>query len=191
MFRSLSSTPAMPRTFIRSEYGCFPTYTYRHFFSSRSSETNYTLMIFSVIFLAVYVVVLVICRKADVSIQKTTGSFLLPENNPSDRFLYAVTIDTGLRSRTRMTAKVLIIVTGYENESEIRMRDHRCMNFWIFVEYWQVHIVLYGDKGVSQTRELSSSDSKLFTCNSRNTFILRYSECSFHTFIIFDTHNVS
>uniref|UniRef100_A0A8C1U2C3 Uncharacterized protein n=1 Tax=Cyprinus carpio TaxID=7962 RepID=A0A8C1U2C3_CYPCA len=104
------------------------------------SETNYILIIFSVIFLALYVVVLVICRKADVSIQKTTGSFLLPENNPSDRFLYAVTIDTGLRSRTRMTAKV--------------------------------HIVLYGDKGVSQTRELSSSDSKLFTCNSRNTFIL-------------------
>ncbi|KTG46295.1 hypothetical protein cypCar_00011285, partial [Cyprinus carpio] len=110
------------------------------FFLSRSSETNYILIIFSVIFLALYVVVLVICRKADVSIQKTTGSFLLPENNPSDRFLYAVTIDTGLRSRTRMTAKV--------------------------------HIVLYGDKGVSQTRELSSSDSKLFTCNSRNTFIL-------------------
>uniref|UniRef100_A0A673G3S9 Polycystic kidney disease 1 like 1 n=1 Tax=Sinocyclocheilus rhinocerous TaxID=307959 RepID=A0A673G3S9_9TELE len=110
------------------------------FFLSRSSETNYILIISSVIFLALYVVVLVICRKADVSIQKTTGSFLLPENNPSDRFLYAVTIDTGLRSRTRMTAKV--------------------------------HIVLYGDKGVSQTRELSSSDSKLFTCNSRNTFIL-------------------
>ncbi|XP_043083010.1 polycystic kidney disease 1 like 1 [Puntigrus tetrazona] len=104
------------------------------------SETNYILIIFSVIFLALYVVLLVICRKADVSIQKTTGSFLLPENNPSDRFLYAVTIDTGLRSRTRMTAKV--------------------------------HFVLYGDKGVSQTRELSSSDSRLFTCNSRNTFIL-------------------
>ncbi|XP_056110015.1 polycystic kidney disease 1 like 1 [Rhinichthys klamathensis goyatoka] len=104
------------------------------------SKTNYTLIILSVIFLALYVVVLVLCKKADVSIQKTTGSFLLPENNRSDRFLYAVTIDTGFRSRTRMTAKV--------------------------------HIVLYGDDGVSQTRELSSSDSKLFTCNSRNTFIL-------------------
>jgi len=62
-----------------------------------------------------YVLVLVLCKKADVSIQKATGSFLLPENNPSDRFLYAVTIDTGFRSRTRMTAKVLILVTiaGY------------------------------------------------------------------------------
>ncbi|XP_067290401.1 polycystin-1-like protein 1 [Pseudorasbora parva] len=105
-----------------------------------SSKTNYTLIILSVIFLALYVVVLVFCRNADVSKQKTTGSFLLPENSPSDRFIYAVTIDTGFRSRTRMTAKV--------------------------------HIVLYGDVGVSQTRELSSSDSKLFTRNSRNTFIL-------------------
>lgn len=76
-------------------------------FLSCSFKTNYILIIFSVIFLALYVVVLVICRKADVSIQKTTGSFLLPENNPSDRFLYAVTVDTGLRSRTRMTAKVV------------------------------------------------------------------------------------
>ncbi|XP_050953668.1 polycystic kidney disease 1 like 1 isoform X2 [Labeo rohita] len=119
---------------ITSSYNSADVSQFIHF------KTNYILIIFSVIFLALYVVVLVICRKADVSIQKTTGSFLLPENNPSDRFLYAVTVDTGLRSRTRMTAKV--------------------------------HIVLYGDKSVSQTRELSSSHSKLFTCNSRNTFIL-------------------
>lgn len=43
------------------------------------------------------------------------------------------------------------------------------MFFWC-----QVYIVLYGDKGVSQTRELSDPDHTLFTCNSRATFILRY-----------------
>ncbi|KAI7792791.1 putative polycystic kidney disease protein 1-like 1 [Triplophysa rosa] len=105
-----------------------------------NSNTNYTLIIVSVMFLTLYVVVLVISTHTDVSMQKTTGSFLLPENNPLDQFLYAVTIQTGFRSRTKMTARV--------------------------------HIVLYGDDGVSQTRELSSTDSKLFTCNSRNTFIL-------------------
>ncbi|XP_056594831.1 polycystic kidney disease 1 like 1 isoform X1 [Triplophysa dalaica] len=105
-----------------------------------NSNTNYTLIIVSVLFLTLYVVVLVISTHTDVSMQKTTGSFLLPENNPLDQFLYAVTIQTGFRSRTKMTARV--------------------------------HIVLYGDDGVSQTRELSSTDSKLFTCNSRNTFIL-------------------
>ncbi|XP_073796725.1 polycystin-1-like protein 1 isoform X2 [Danio rerio] len=104
------------------------------------SKPNYIPVILAVIFLALHIMVSVICRKADVSLQKTTGSFLLPENNPSDRFLYAVTIDTGFRSRTRMTAKV--------------------------------YIVLHGDEGVSQTREVSSSDSRLFTNNSRNTFIL-------------------
>ncbi|XP_049331814.1 polycystic kidney disease 1 like 1-like [Astyanax mexicanus] len=35
-----------------------------------------------------------------------------------------------------------------------------------------VYIMLYGESGVSQTRELSSSDHKLFTSNSTNTFIL-------------------
>ncbi|XP_051538185.1 polycystic kidney disease 1 like 1 [Myxocyprinus asiaticus] len=103
------------------------------------SNTNYTLIIVSVIFLVLYMVMLVICRKADASKQNPTGSFLLPENNPSDQFLYAVTIDTGFRSRIRMTAKV--------------------------------HIVLYGEESVSQTRELSSPDLKVFTCNSRSTFI--------------------
>ncbi|XP_056306085.1 polycystic kidney disease 1 like 1 [Danio aesculapii] len=109
------------------------------------SKLNYIPVILAVIFLALHIMVSVICRKADVSLQKTTGSFLLPENNPSDRFLYAVTIDTGFRSRTRMTAKV--------------------------------YIVLHGDDGVSQTREISSSDSRLFTNNSRNTFILSSPEC--------------
>lgn len=71
-----------------------------------SSNTNYTLIIVSVIFLILYVVLLVVSRRTDVSIQKTTGFFLLPENNPSDQFLYSVTIYTGFRSRTRMTARV-------------------------------------------------------------------------------------
>lgn len=137
---------------------------------SCSSKTNDIPIILSVIFLAVYVVVLVICRKADVSIQKTTGSFLLPENNPSDRFLYAVTIDTGFRSRTRMTAKVFTLIEYYKLHA---LHTLRSVSESLIVQCCQVHIVLYGDDSVSQTRELSSSDSKLFTCNSRNTFILR------------------
>ncbi|KAG5850150.1 hypothetical protein ANANG_G00079160 [Anguilla anguilla] len=68
------------------------------------------------------------------------GSVLLEDNSPSDRQLYAVTIDTGLRSRPTMTAKV--------------------------------HIVLHGEGGASQTRELSFSDQLLFDRNSRHTFIL-------------------
>ncbi|XP_076868916.1 polycystin-1-like protein 1 isoform X2 [Brachyhypopomus gauderio] len=88
----------------------------------------------------VYVVLLVISKDADGRTDQTTGPFFLPDNQPSDHFLYTVTTDTGLRSAAIMTAKV--------------------------------YIVLYGENGVSQTRELSSPDHKFFTCNSRNTFIL-------------------
>ncbi|XP_053083812.1 polycystic kidney disease 1 like 1 [Pangasianodon hypophthalmus] len=105
-----------------------------------SIRANPMVCIVIVVLVALYTVLLVFCKHADVQVEKNLGTFLLPDNNPSDQFLYAVTIDTGLRSRARMTAKV--------------------------------HIVLYGEKGVSQTRELSNPDHTLFTRNSRTTFIL-------------------
>ncbi|KAK2814999.1 hypothetical protein Q7C36_023265 [Tachysurus vachellii] len=105
-----------------------------------SISANPMVIIVMVVVVALYTVLLVFCNHADIQVEKNLGTFLLPDNNPSDEFLYAVTIDTGLRSRARMTAKV--------------------------------YIVLYGEKGVSQTRELSNPDHTLFTHNSRTTFIL-------------------
>ncbi|GAA6095704.1 polycystic kidney disease 1 like 1 isoform X1 [Tachysurus ichikawai] len=114
---------------------------------SVSDITEYTsicanpmVIIVMVVVVVLYTVLLVFCYHADIQVEKNLGTFLLPDNNPSDEFLYAVTVDTGLRSRARMTAKV--------------------------------YIVLYGEKGVSQTRELSNPDHTLFTHNSRTTFIL-------------------
>ncbi|XP_062841306.1 polycystin-1-like protein 1 [Trichomycterus rosablanca] len=90
--------------------------------------------------LVLYAVLLVFCRHVDVQTERNVGLFVLPDNEPADQFLYAVTMDTGLRSRARMSARV--------------------------------YLVLYGEHGISQTRELSHPDHQLFTCNSRNTFIL-------------------
>ncbi|KAG7317727.1 hypothetical protein KOW79_018762, partial [Hemibagrus wyckioides] len=105
-----------------------------------SIHANPVVFIVMVAVMALYAVLLVFCNHADIQVEKNLGTFLLPDNSPTDQFLYAVTIDTGLRSRARMTAKV--------------------------------YIVLYGEKGVSQTRELSNPDHTLFTRNSRTTFIL-------------------
>lgn len=74
------------------------------FFSVRA---NPMVCIVIVAVLALYAVLLVFCHHVDVRVEKNLGTFLLPDNNPSDQFLYAVTVDTGLRSRARMTAKVL------------------------------------------------------------------------------------
>ncbi|KAI4895501.1 hypothetical protein NFI96_029574 [Prochilodus magdalenae] len=106
--------------------------------STHSSLTSCILIAVSVV---MYAVLLAFCKRADVRTEKSSGSFLLPDNDPLDQFLYTVTIHTGLRSTGTMTAKV--------------------------------YIILYGEYGASQTRELSSSDHQLFTSNSTNTFILR------------------
>lgn len=65
-------------------------------------------IIVMVVVVVLYTVLLVFCYHADIQVEKNLGTFLLPDNNPSDEFLYAVTVDTGLRSRARMTAKVQI-----------------------------------------------------------------------------------
>uniref|UniRef100_A0AAY4A191 Polycystin-1-like protein 1 n=1 Tax=Denticeps clupeoides TaxID=299321 RepID=A0AAY4A191_9TELE len=90
--------------------------------------------------LAVYAVLMIVCKRADVGSQRRKAFYLLPDNNPADQQCYSITVDTGLRSAADMSAKV--------------------------------YIVLYGDDGVSETRELSFPAGKLFTRNSRSTFVL-------------------
>lgn len=75
-----------------------------YFFSNRD---NPVVCIVLVVLVSLYAVLLVFCNHADAQLEKNSGTFLLPDNNPSDHFLYAVTIDTDIRSRARMTAKVL------------------------------------------------------------------------------------
>uniref|UniRef100_A0A8C9W6B2 Polycystin-1-like protein 1 n=1 Tax=Scleropages formosus TaxID=113540 RepID=A0A8C9W6B2_SCLFO len=48
------------------------------------------------------------------------GSVQIPDNSPSDRQLYAVTVDTGFRSRDTMTAKVYIVLHGEDRVSQTR-----------------------------------------------------------------------
>ncbi|KAL7840831.1 hypothetical protein AOLI_G00261540 [Acnodon oligacanthus] len=118
----------------------YSNYSVTNITEHTSTRSSLTLCVLIAASAAVYAVLLVFCKHADVHTEKSSGSFLLPDNDPSDQFLYAVTIHTGLRSRASMTAKV--------------------------------YIILYGENGASQTKELSSSDHKLFTSNSTSTFIL-------------------
>ncbi|XP_036410976.1 polycystic kidney disease 1 like 1 [Megalops cyprinoides] len=120
--------------------GCTPTQGLSPDKVNCSLVDNLTLCIVIAISLAVYLLVMVVCKLADIRGEEKAGLVLLQDNSPLDRQLYAVTIDTGFRSRPAMTAKV--------------------------------HIVLHGDDGVSQTRELNFPDNLPFERNSRRTFIL-------------------
>ncbi|KAL2085906.1 hypothetical protein ACEWY4_019226 [Coilia grayii] len=95
--------------------------------------------------LVAFAVMAAMCRRADDGHGETSSApHMLPDCGPLDGQLYAVTVDTGLRSRANMTAKV--------------------------------YLVLYGEEGVSETKELYIPERKLFTRNSKNTFILSTAE---------------
>ncbi|XP_071384147.1 LOW QUALITY PROTEIN: polycystin-1-like protein 1 [Centroberyx affinis] len=93
-----------------------------------------------VLCVCLYTLGLAVCKRADVVSEKSQRVHYLSDNSPSDPYLYAVTIHTGLCSAANMSAKV--------------------------------YIVLYGEDGVSQTRELQVPECTLFRRNSKDTFIL-------------------
>ncbi|XP_047423738.1 polycystic kidney disease 1 like 1 [Mugil cephalus] len=90
--------------------------------------------------LCLYIPVLVVCKRADATSEENQIVHHLPDNSPSDPYLYAVTIHTGLCSVAAMSAKV--------------------------------YIVLHGEDGHSQTRELQVPGCSLFRRNSQDTFLL-------------------
>uniref|UniRef100_A0A674DR28 Polycystin 1 like 1, transient receptor potential channel interacting n=1 Tax=Salmo trutta TaxID=8032 RepID=A0A674DR28_SALTR len=105
--------------------------------------SDVTVVCVCVVCVCLYALGMVVCKRADLISERNQGVYYLSDNAPSDTHLYSVTIHTGLRSSPSMTAKV---------------------------EY--VHIVLYGEDGASQTRQLHDPEFPLFRRNSRNTFIL-------------------
>ncbi|XP_051784850.1 polycystic kidney disease protein 1-like 1 [Erpetoichthys calabaricus] len=95
-----------------------------------------------VIFLTLifYIPLAFLCKRFDIQNEKKRAPVYLQDNNPSDKQLYAICIDTGFRSRTYTTAKI--------------------------------YIVLHGEDGVSETRELHCPQKTLFERNSRDIFIM-------------------
>ncbi|XP_044033057.1 polycystic kidney disease 1 like 1 [Siniperca chuatsi] len=92
-----------------------------------------------VLCVCLYIVGLVVCKRADVVSEVNRRVHYLSDNSPCDPYLYAVTIHTGLCSAACMSAKV--------------------------------YIVLNGEDGFSQTRELQVPGCTLFRRNSQDTFI--------------------
>ena len=91
--------------------------------------------------LGVYLLLLVICIRADNHDERKGAIVHLIDNLPVDRHKYAVTLETGMRRGAGTTAKV--------------------------------SLVLHGEEGMSETRELiSESGQPLFERNSRDTFIM-------------------
>lgn len=68
--------------------------------------------------LVAYVLTLVICKRGAGPCGASEAPYLLPDCKPLDQQLYSVTVDTGLRSRTNMTAKVLFLSVPKDMQME-------------------------------------------------------------------------
>ncbi|XP_076014465.1 polycystin-1-like protein 1 [Genypterus blacodes] len=73
-----------------------------------------------VLCVCLYALGLVACRRADVASAENLRVHYLPDNSPSDRYLYAVTVHTGLCSAASMSAKVYIVLHGEDGSSQTK-----------------------------------------------------------------------
>ncbi|XP_054479391.1 polycystic kidney disease 1 like 1 [Anoplopoma fimbria] len=105
-----------------------------------SVSNDLTVLVVLVFCVCLYILGLVVCKRADVVSEWNQRVHYISDNSPCDPYLYAVTIHTGLCSAACMSAKV--------------------------------YIVLKGEDGFSQTRELQVPGCTLFRRNSQDTFIL-------------------
>ncbi|KAK7500822.1 hypothetical protein BaRGS_00008066 [Batillaria attramentaria] len=106
-----------------------------------SPHENPVMMILIGVVMLVYILLLMLARRADTHDMRKGGMVCLADNNVSDTQMYEVVIDTGLRQSTPTSAKISII--------------------------------LHGEYGMSETRELISDDDRpMFERSSRDRFLL-------------------
>ncbi|XP_034038147.1 polycystic kidney disease 1 like 1-like [Thalassophryne amazonica] len=77
-----------------------------------SLSADFTALAVVLLCVGLHIPVLVLCRRADIVSKKSQRVHYLPDNCPSDKYLYAVTVHTGLCSAARMSAKVYIVLYG-------------------------------------------------------------------------------
>ncbi|KAL1789670.1 polycystic kidney disease protein 1-like 1 [Sigmodon hispidus] len=123
----------------------------------QSHQHNLLPSIFSVFFLVLYGCLVTKSRYENCHKKTKPGCIFLEENIPPGHHLYAIIIDTGFRSPTQFTSKVKLVM---ELASAL-----------ISVSF-KVFIVLCGENGHSETKELYCPEMSLFGRNSRHTFIL-------------------
>lgn len=83
------------------------------------------------LFVCFYIVGLVLFKKAGVISEQSQQVHYLPDNSPSDPYLYAVTIHTGLSSAAFMSAKVKLFILSRSVSHGLPSNKHS------FAEHWQ------------------------------------------------------
>uniref|UniRef100_A0A3Q3J1C2 Polycystic kidney disease protein 1-like 1 n=1 Tax=Monopterus albus TaxID=43700 RepID=A0A3Q3J1C2_MONAL len=123
------------------------------------SISDLTVLAVLVSCVCLYILGLVVCKRADIVSEQNRRVHYLTDNSPCDPYLYAATIHTGLCSAAYMSAKVCI--------------------------------VLYGENGISLTRELQVPGCTLFRRNSQDTFLFSAADSLGHVWGVHIWHDNS
>ncbi|KAG2458200.1 PK1L1 protein, partial [Polypterus senegalus] len=86
--------------------GCLPMQSLSSSKLNCSQPDNLVPCIVIFFTLIIYIPLAFLCKRFDIQNEKKRAPVYLQDNNPSDKQLYAICIDTGFRSRTYTTAKV-------------------------------------------------------------------------------------
>ncbi|XP_038652376.1 polycystic kidney disease protein 1-like 1 [Scyliorhinus canicula] len=85
---------------------------------------NYATCITVVFALALYILLVILCKRMDFYIESKPGLVVLQDNTPTDQYLYEIIVETGFRTRAGTTAKVYIKLHGEDGISETRELYH-------------------------------------------------------------------
>ncbi|XP_048464116.1 polycystic kidney disease protein 1-like 1 [Rhincodon typus] len=85
---------------------------------------NYATCITVLFALILYILLVILCKRMDFSIETKPGLTVLQDNTPTDQCLYEIIVETGFRTRAGTTAKVYIKLHGEDGVSETRELFH-------------------------------------------------------------------
>ncbi|MBN3291773.1 PK1L1 protein, partial [Polypterus senegalus] len=120
--------------------GCLPMQSLSSSKLNCSQPDNLVPCIVIFFTLIIYIPLAFLCKRFDIQNEKKRAPVYLQDNNPSDKQLYAICIDTGFRSRTYTTAKLWHNNGGHSPSwylSHVIVKDLTDGTCWFFMaETW-------------------------------------------------------
>ena len=89
-------------------------------FSLKKLDQNPVAFSFCIGCICVYLVLFIYCRRKDLDDRNKAGVLSLPDNDPSEKYGYEVTIWTGMRAKSGTSSRVAIVLSGDDADSEAR-----------------------------------------------------------------------
>ncbi|KAI3387632.1 hypothetical protein SNEBB_002249, partial [Seison nebaliae] len=96
---------------------------FNYVFANASFSDNPTIYSTIIIIVVLYLLLLIYCRKKDIVDIEKLGVTPLPDNRANDKYFYEIITFTGLRQNAGTESKVRFILSGDDDQTEIRLLE--------------------------------------------------------------------